>query len=593
MPAMIAQQYGGSMIRRWKLLALWTCLLAPVCSPAAEPREAPAIASGDTNVRGPLGEERPMEERRGAYREVTNTGDALTRRRRDEVGLETVVNTVDRVQGSNENRGRSVMLSNLVSPVGGDALSRRPDEAVSRRKAASAETGRSDRGLRISAGTGADLETLVNLVRVQGPLEVGWDLLLRNREAVVTNGANVPNSDLTHFDLGLELGVMPKAWDLGFRAAYGVRREGMLSLGGTNGEKTKASDLRLAPRVQWRGRSTAVAFRNDTEIGRFSAAETAAVLDLVRTASRFEWRASPSEVNFGGAELRHEYTRALTAGPLSGQGAAAFERNRLRLVGGWNFEWARRFFFETALGAALRWGDGAAVAASPLPFLRASWKGLPGFRLSLGAESYEELPGDGETFLKEALIHPALPTTLDRGFRFWLEGRAQAGEAFSADFKVFADRALEWNAWQSTASGLRALLPQGATWFSGARAAAQVKAGEILSARLTVEGLFPVATNALKPAFDMDLSLQARIPDTGTGFRFGYRLTALEVARAADGSYFPIPDRSDLEFTFEQELGKTVTLGAGVKNLLDADLRDYPGTAAFGRRFFASMRMEF
>lgn len=574
--------------RIWLPLALLPMWLA-----SADLAEPPTISASSTNTRSPLTEERPAEERRGAYREVTNAADALTRRHRDEVGLETVVNTVDRQQASNASRSRSVMLSNLISPVGGDALSRRPDEAVSRRRAADAEAGRSDKGLRISAGTGADLETSVNLVRVQGPLEVVWDLLLQNRESIVSNGLSVSNTDLTRFDLGLELGVMPKNWDLGFRAAYGVRREGLLALAGSSGEKLKNGDLRLSPRIQWRGKSRAVAFRNDTELGRFSVGEALAACDLVRTASRFEFRASPSEVNYGGVELRHEFTRTANTGALSATQEAAFDRNRLRLVGGWNFEFARDYFFETALGAALCWVDTAPVAATPLPYLRASWKRFPGVRISVGIESYEELPGDGETFLREALLQPTLPSSLDRGVRFWLEGRAQVGDAFSAELKVFGDRALEWNGWQQTSLGLRALRSQGAAWFSGVRASSQVKAGEILSARIVLEGLFPTGTNTMKPGFDMTLSLGAKIPDTGTGFRFGYHATALEMGRAVDGSFFSIPDRNNLDFTFEQELGKTVTLGAGVKNLLDADLRWYPGSAAMGRSFFAALRMEF
>lgn len=559
-------------------------LLATTLGLASNGPWASDFSAADTNALLPMAsDETNRSDRPGFLDKARRGGDSLLDKRRDEVGLQTTVETSETRKSNTEPRERNTSLSNR--PLASDKLSQRrslPLVAPSRAPLSEA----SGKNLQFQIGNLFQIESAIDLHRVSGPFSYGLRFDLENRENVTTNNLAVSNSDLGRFRIAFDTRAQLKAWDFGLDAAYGIRRQGLFDwLSSGASEKYFGRNLLLRPLVEWHPGKLRLRLVSENDLTTASAGSLYS-LDFFRTENKFSAEYGPSEVNFGKAEIQYEYLRDTETG-------TNLERHRAAIRGEWDFEFFQNFFFEMGAGASAIFRAGSTNTFFFLPKAVVSFKKWKSFRFSAGLEGYEEAPFTGAGYLSEPFVFPSFPRETDRGYLISVEGRAAAEDVFQVKVRLFLDWAFERNGLRVSTNNLRVFTAQGGALLPGASLAMKLNIGKILEANL--EGRYTAMTTPVSylPALELKAGLGVHVEETGTSFRLENRLRVGEQVERTSGAFQALADRNLLGIKIEQAIGKKILIVFSIRNLLDNADEWTPGVREFGRTFHLGTELEF
>lgn len=542
------------------------------------------FSGADTNALSPSAvDETNRSERAGLLEKARRGSDSLLDKRRDEVGLQTTVETSESKRSNAEPRERKTSLSNRINTS--DRISQKrslPLVAPSRAPLSEA----SGKNLQFQIGNQFQIESAIDLHRVSGPFSYGLRFDLENRENVDTNNVAVSNSDLGRFRIAFDTRAQVKSWDFGLDAAYGIRRQGLFDwLGASASEKYFGRNLLLRPSVEWNPGKLRLRLVSENDLTTASAGSLYN-LDTFRTENRFLAEYGPSEVNFGKAELLYEYLRDTETG-------TNVERHRASVRGEWDFEFFQNFFFEAGAGASAIFRTGSSNTFFFLPKATVSFKKWKSLRFTAGLEAYEEAPFTGAGYLNEPFVFPGFPRETDRGYLFSVEGRGAFEESFQFKARLFLDWAFERNGLRVATNNLRVFAVQGGAVLPGASLAVKLDVRKMILA--TLEGRYTAMTSPISylPALELRAGVGVHVEETGTTFRVEDRLRVGEQVERTSGAFQALADRNLLGIKLEQAIGKKILIVFSIRNLLDAADEWTPGVKEFGRTFHLGTDLEF
>ncbi len=522
-------------------------------------------------------------ERPGALLPPVKNSDSLLERRRDEVGLVTVVETGESRRTNRENRGVSNKIS--APSLFEDRISeRRSLPLVAPARVPLSEA--SGKNFHFQIGNLFQIESFFDLHRVHGPLSYGVRLDLENREGVTTNQVAVSNSDLVAFRLAFETKAKLKNWELGLDASYAVKRQGLFDwMSPLATEKVLSRNLLLRPSLDWQLKKLRLRLVSENDLTAATAGSSFG-MDFFRTENRLSAGYGFSEINFGRAEIFYEYLR-------SGETVTNLERHRGGLQGEWDFEFFQALFFQAGVGVSGIWRPATSNTFFFNPKFSVSLKKWRTLRFTAGIEGYDEAPFSGPGFLNEPFLFPGVARETDRGYLVSLEGRGVWDDVFQFKARTFLDWAFERNGLQVTTNQLRQFGAKGGALLPGASLHLKLDVKNILLAFFEIRYTALTVPVSFLPVLELKTGFSVQVAETGTRFRVEDRLRVGEQVERSGGVFQTLADRNLLGIRLEQAIGKKIVVSLAVRNLLDITDEWTPGVREFGRTFHLGTELEF